>query len=121
MTGACSHERWAFLQALNPPPCPPKSCPLQIRPPIKLRACHAGYACRACLKVHEMSGETSSTKDVFILPTHNRIFDDIGTDNTVQSLADNLLKSFIFIASVVCGQFRGHFNSKAVHNYNTSR
>ena len=43
MTGACSHERWAFLQALNPPPCPPESCPLQIRPPIKLRACHAGY------------------------------------------------------------------------------
>jgi hypothetical protein len=40
---ACSHERWAFLQSLNPPPCPPESCPLQIRPPIKLRACHAGY------------------------------------------------------------------------------
>jgi hypothetical protein len=37
MLGTCSHERWAFLQAFTPPPCPPKPCPLQIRPPIKLR------------------------------------------------------------------------------------
>jgi hypothetical protein len=30
-------ERFIFLISL-----PPESCPLQIRPPIKLRACHAG-------------------------------------------------------------------------------
>ena len=26
------------ILVVNPPQCPPKSCPLQIRPPIKLRA-----------------------------------------------------------------------------------
>ena len=40
--GGADLQRAGFWR--NPPPCPPKSCPLQIRPPIKLRACHAGYA-----------------------------------------------------------------------------
>ena len=54
MTGACSHERCAFLQALNPPRCPPESCPLQIRPPIKLRACHAGYCSNYIYHIFQM-------------------------------------------------------------------
>jgi hypothetical protein len=47
-----------------------------------------------------MSGDTSSAEDVFIM-AHGCILDDIGTNTTVQSLADNMLKPFIFIASVV--------------------
>jgi hypothetical protein len=52
------------------------------------------------MKVHEMSGDTSSAEDVFIM-THGCIFDDIGANTTVQILADSMLKPFIFIASVV--------------------
>jgi hypothetical protein len=47
-----------------------------------------------------MSGDTSSTKDVFIM-TRDWVFDDIGANTTVKTLADNLLKPFIFIARVV--------------------
>ena len=53
------------------------------------------------MKVHEMSGDTSSTEQVFITLTHDRVFDNVGTNNTVQSLAENMFKSFIFIASLV--------------------
>ena len=66
MTWACSHERWAFLQALNPPPCPPESCPLQIRPPIKLRACHAGYHSNCVLRSRH-TGRDSTTRGDFLV------------------------------------------------------
>ncbi len=62
-----------------------------------------------------MSGDTSSTEQMFILRTHDGIFDNVGTNNTVQSLADNLFKAFIIITGVVYRQFRGHFNSQALH------
>ena len=47
-----------------------------------------------------MSGDTSSTKDMFIM-THGRVFDDIGANTTVKTLADDLFKSFIIITIVV--------------------
>ena len=53
-----------------------------------------------------MSGDTCSAKDVFIM-TRDWVFDDVGANTTVKTLADNLLKPFIFIASVV----RRHFLS----------
>jgi hypothetical protein len=47
-----------------------------------------------------MSGDTCSAKDVFIM-ARDWVFDDIGANTTVETLADNLLKPFIFITRVV--------------------
>ena len=52
------------------------------------------------MKVHEMSGDTSSAEDVFIM-THGCIFDDIGANTTVKTRTNGILKKFIFITSVV--------------------
>jgi hypothetical protein len=35
MTGACSHKRCAFLQALNPPPVPARILPVANQAPHK--------------------------------------------------------------------------------------
>ena len=52
------------------------------------------------MRVHEISGNTGSTKYMFIM-THDWIFDDIGTNTTVLAGTNRILKQFIFVASVV--------------------
>ncbi len=48
-----------------------------------------------------MSGDTSSTEQMFIMTTHDGIFENIRTNNTVKTLANNMFKSFIVITSDV--------------------
>ena len=51
------------------------------------------------MRVHEMSGNTGSAKYMFIM-AHDWIFDDIGTNTTVQARTNGILKQFIFVTSV---------------------
>mgnify|MGYP002803444222 CR=1 FL=1 len=50
-----------------------------------------------------MSGDTSSTEQMLIHRTHDRILDDVGANTAVKTLTDNLCKSLIVITSVVRG------------------
>ena len=51
------------------------------------------------MRVHEMFGDTGSTKYMFIM-AHDWIFDDIGTNTTVQTRTNGILKQFIFVTGV---------------------
>ena len=50
--------------------------------------------------VDQMSGDTGSAKYMFIM-AHDWVFDDIGTNTTVQARTNRILKQFIFVPSVV--------------------
>ena len=52
------------------------------------------------MRIHEMSGDAGSTKYMFIM-AHDWIFDDIGTNTTMQARTNRILKKFIFVASLV--------------------
>ena len=52
------------------------------------------------MRVHEMSGNTGPTKYMFIM-ANDWIFDDIGTNTTVQARTNGILKQFIFVCDPV--------------------
>ena len=48
-----------------------------------------------------MSGDTTSTKYMFIIATHDRVSYDITANDTMQCLADTLFESLVIITNIV--------------------
>ena len=67
---------------------------------------------------HEMSGDTRSTVQVFIILTHGWFSQNIKTNTTMQNAADSFYKSFILITelTVKTTYCVSHFNSNVTDN-----
>ena len=52
-----------------------------------------------------MWGDTTSTEQVLVLPTHDGVFQDVQAYSTVECVANGMLKAFIFKASFITGHF----------------